>query len=113
MVRPSSPAPLRCGSPLTPDLQETQGCRRARAARRELSDHEVRPTSAPRLTERASSLLDALEERQNPLPEQRRGRLVVIRKAAVCEQVPVARIEEELGAIDRRDQLACRRQVFG
>src|SRR5205823_9553321 len=50
--------------------------------------------------------LPALEEREHAALEERRGGFVVVREAFVGEQVPVAGIEVELGALDRLGELA-------
>src|SRR5438477_9146154 len=61
---------------------------------------------------RTSVLLDAVEELEHPLFEQRRGTFVVVGEAAVGEQVSVAGVEEQLRTLDRRNELARGREVF-
>ena len=52
-------------------------------------------------------LLDVVEECEDPLPQHLRRTLVVVREALVRKQVAVARVEEQLGAVDCLRELAC------
>ena len=50
-----------------------------------------------------SQLLDVIEEDKHALLEQLRGTFVVVGQAVVGEQVSIAGVQEQLGALDRRE----------
>src|SRR5215212_6378874 len=64
-----------------------------------------RSSSPCRTASTDAPLADAPQERQNALLELRRSLFVVVGETAVGEQVLVARVQEELGALDRLDEL--------
>ena len=57
-------------------------------------------------------LIDALQEREHAFPEQCRSLFVVVEEAVVSEQVPIARIQEYLRALDCLVELAGGLEVF-
>src|SRR5437773_8047251 len=70
-------------------------------------------SSTPLLTPvRYRRLLDVVEEANHALLEQLRGTFIVVGQAVVGEQVSIAVIEEQLRALDRRNELARGREVF-
>ncbi len=59
-------------------------------------------------------LLDVVEEVEHALREQCRGVFVVVGEAVVGEKVSIARVQEQLGALDRLVELAATsRSSFG
>src|SRR5271170_731728 len=60
---------------------------------------------------RATAGLNAVQEGEHALPEQRRGALVVAGQAAVGEQVLIAGVQEQLRALGGLDQIAGRVEI--
>ena len=64
------------------------------------------------LTRAIDVYADASRNAKTRCFEQRRSALVVVGEAVVGEQVPVARVEEQLGAVVRLDELPRRGQIL-